>query len=135
MLRNIIASYKHIPYTYKHYKVMLKIQKIILGCIIYPFHDLDKILMYIFLPFLGTKRIKKIHKKFCKHHITEDKTSDQCDYVEAILDWESARFTKADKYENSLEVIERKYKKSKHYVPLKVFYKCLKEFKLSHINK
>ena len=55
LINNIIKSYKHIPYTFKHYIAFLKMEKKLLGYYKYKFHDLDKLILYIFVPFLGTK--------------------------------------------------------------------------------
>jgi hypothetical protein len=116
MLTNIINSWKHIPYTWYHYLAFLDTEKKLLGYYKYKFHDLDKILMYIFLPFLGTKRIKKIHKKFNKHHIIDYKNQNECNYEEAIIDWECARFTKPDKQETArVNAEQSKFKNGKHY--------------------
>lgn len=112
---NIVSCYRHIPYTWRHYIMVLKLQKKYIGTIKYPFHDLDKLLMYIFLPFLGTKTIKKIHRKNCKHHISDDKTIENLNFEEAIIDWESARYTKPDKQLNARETIEYYKKNSKYY--------------------
>ena len=95
ILNNIKNSYKHIFYTLKHYFAFMKLQKTLLGYYKYKFHDLDKVLMYIFLPFLGTDKIKKIHQKYNAHHIKYTKYLPN--YEEAIIDWECARFTKKDK--------------------------------------
>lgn len=95
IITNIKKSYKHIPYSFKHYIMVMKLEKKYIGYYKYPFHDLDKIFMYIFFPFLGTKVIQKIHTRFAKHHLRKYKKHMHFD--EAILDWESARFTKPDK--------------------------------------
>lgn len=116
MIKNIINSWKHIPYTWNHYIAFLKIEKQLLGYYKYKFHDLDKLFWYIFFPYLGTKRIKVIHKKFNKHHIVDYKNQNQCNYEEAIIDWECARFTKPDKPETARVNTEKpKFKNSKHY--------------------
>ena len=116
MIRNIINSWKHIPYTWYHYLAFLHVEKKLLGYYKYKFHDLDKILMYVFLPFLGTERIKKIHKKYNRHHIVDYKNQEQCNYEEAIIDWECARLTKADKPGTARVNTEKpKFKTSKHY--------------------
>jgi hypothetical protein len=60
---NIIGSYKHIPYTWKHYLVFRKIEKKLLGRNKYKFHDLDKLFLFIFFPWLGVGKINKIHRK------------------------------------------------------------------------
>lgn len=95
LITNIKKSYKHIPYTFKHWKMVLKLEKKYIGYYKYPFHDLDKLFMYIFFPYLGTKVIQKIHTKFADHHLRKYKK--HMNFDEAILDWESARFTKPDK--------------------------------------
>ena len=77
MIKNIIESYKHIPYTFKHYIAFMKLQKKLLGYYKYKFHDLDKIFMYVFMPFLGTKKIKNIHRKKM-HHIEKHKNVQDC---------------------------------------------------------
>lgn len=46
-------------YTLRHYIAFLKTEKKYIGYYKYKFHDLDKVLMYIIIPWLGTKRIKK----------------------------------------------------------------------------
>ena len=114
MFENVIKSWKHIPYTLKHYIEFMKLQKKLLGRYKYKFHDLDKILMYIFLPFLGTKTIKKIHKKINRHHVIHTLYK-RCNYEEAIIDWECARFTKPDKPETAREMNEIKFKNTIHY--------------------
>lgn len=95
LITNIKKSYKHIPYTFKHWKMVLNLEKKYIGYYKYPFHDLDKLFMYIFFPYLGTKVIQKIHTRFAKHHLRKYKK--HMNFDEAILDWESARFTKPDK--------------------------------------
>ena len=116
MIKNIIDSWKHIPYTFYHYLAFLDLEKELLGYYKYKFHDWDKLFMYIFFPFLGTKLIKKIHRKINRHHIVDYKNQDKCNYEEAILDWECARITKPDKPETARENAEKpKFKNSKHY--------------------
>jgi len=127
MIKNILKSWDHIPYTFKHYIAFLKLQKQLLGYSKYKFHDLDKILMYLFIPFIGTKRIKKIHKKINKHHISDDKNKNQCNFEEAIIDWECSRSTKPDKPYTAREVTNNKFINSKHYPEL---IKQLVKFKL-----
>lgn len=105
IITNIKKSYKHIPYSFKHYIMVMKMEKKYIGYYKYPFHDLDKIFMYIFFPFLGTKVIQKIHTRFAKHHLRKYKK--HMNFDEAILDWESARFTKPDKPMNAWETYQK----------------------------
>ena len=125
MIKNIIKSWKHIPYTWKHYLAFMKFQKQLLGRYKYKFHDLDKILMYIFIPFIGTKRIKEIHRVINKHHIMVGK--ENCNYEEAIIDWECARFTKKDKPWTAREIVFSKDRGQKQQEGL---IKQLNRFKL-----
>ena len=105
IITNIKKSYKHIPYSWKHYLIVMKLEKKYIGYYKYPFHDLDKIFMYIFFPFLGTKVIQKIHTRFAKHHLRKYKK--HMNFDEAILDWESARFTKPDKPMDAWETYQK----------------------------
>lgn len=105
LITNIKKSYKHIPYTFKHWLMVLKLEKKYIGYYKYPFHDLDKLFMYIFFPYLGTKVIQKIHTKFADHHLRKYKK--HMNFDEAILDWESARFTKPDKPMNAWETYQK----------------------------
>lgn len=66
---------------------------------------IGKVLMHIFLPFLGTDKIKKIHQKYNAHHIKYTKYLPN--YEEAIIDWECARFTKKDKPLTARQTFER----------------------------
>lgn len=125
MLNNITDSWKHIPYTIRHYFAFMKLQKKVLGRYKYKFHDVDKIFMYLFLPFLGVEFIKIIHSRINKHHINDFKSTCECNYEEAILDWECARFTKPDKPETSYEFINSN-NKSSHYFNLLETWKKMK---------
>ena len=102
----IIDCWKKIPRTLAHYRAFLKLEKKMLGRYKYKFHDLDKVFMYAFLPFLGLKIIKKIHRKFNRHHLLINKKPWQCNYEEAMIDWECSRFTKPDEPMNAREFME-----------------------------
>lgn len=101
LIDNIIGCWKHIPYTMKHRKAFDKVCKQLLGYTPYPymFHDVDKLFMFVLIPFMGKEYINKIHRKYMKHHLSMYKYKNciEQDYVEAIIDWECARFTKPDK--------------------------------------
>lgn len=105
---NIWECWVHIPHTLKHYIAFLKTEKKYLGSYKYKFHDLDKILMYICIPFLGTRRIKKIHRKINRHHIQNYKIPSQCGYEEAAIDWECCRLTKPKEPLSAREFLEYK---------------------------
>lgn len=97
IIQNIIDSWKHIPYTPRHYAAFLRTEKKYIGYYKYKFHDLDKVLMYILIPWLGTKRIKKIHRAINKHHIQNHKAA-----------WECCRLTKPQEPMSAREYLEYK---------------------------
>lgn len=109
IINNIIDSWKHIPYTLRHYRAFLKTEKKYLKSYKYKFHDLDKVLMYILIPWVGTKRIKEVHRFFNSHHIQNYKNPLNCNYEEAAIDWECCRFTKPNEPMSAREYL--KYKK------------------------
>lgn len=104
-----MKNFEKILYTYKHRKVLFKLaqkyynnqeflEKI-------KNHDLDKMFMLLFYE---KKDIENIHRKSSYHHDNElNKTKDN--YVEMILDWESARYTKPDKPLNAYDTLYKFY--------------------------
>lgn len=110
IFKNIIDSWKKIPHSFKHYLAFLETEKRYIGYYKYKFHDVDKILMYLIIPWLGVERIKKIHRKFNRHHIQNEKPVWKCNYEEAAIDWECCRFTKANEPMSAREYLE--YKKN-----------------------
>lgn len=109
IFKNVRESYKHIPYTIKHRKKLIELSKIYLGKKHYYFHDIDKIIMYILIPYVGTWNIHKIHAKISPHHVRYFRGIEHVDKKQAVLDWESARFTKPDKPWNAAETLMKKY--------------------------
>lgn len=107
IFNNCIGSWKHIPYTWKHYLAFMKLQKKLLGHYKYKTHDWDKLIMYALCPWLGTKRINKIHRKNNRHH--PNNKHGVLEHVEALIDWECARFTKPDKPLNAWQTMEEFY--------------------------
>lgn len=124
ILSNIKESYHHIPYTFKHYLVFKKVEKKLLGYHKYWYHDWDKLLLYVFCPWLGTKKISKLHQKYNSHHPvwydkdnwSHNKKAYEIDFVEAIIDWECARYTKADKPLNAYDTMFEYYPEYQHFV-------------------
>lgn len=124
ILNNIKECYKHIPYTFKHYLAFRKVEKQLLGHHKYWHHDLDKMLLYLFCPYLGTKRISVLHQKYSSHHPIwfgkygsgHPKKAYNIDFVEAIIDWECARYTKADKPLNAYDTMFNYYPEYEHFV-------------------
>lgn len=98
---------EHAIYTFKHRKIVMFLankyvknnREKILEQI--ELHDLDKLFMYMFY---NKKDVSKIHRMYSVHHDNElPKTYE--DYVEMVLDWESARYTKPDKPLNAYDTL------------------------------
>ena len=70
-------------------------------------HDFAKGLNIIFL---GDDLATKIHRLTSRHHVHGDRIPK---LVEAVFDWESARFTKPEKPLNALDTWKRYYSKVK----------------------
>ena len=123
IISNIINSYYHVAYTIRHVKCFVQTEKKLTKKIRFKsyFHDLDKLLMYIFIPFLGTNKIQIIHRRLSNHHSEHSGN----DYLSMIVDWECARFTKPDKPLNARETYEKYYCELKEYIE-----PILKELKL-----
>lgn len=94
-------------YTWRHKKAFLKVEKQLLGhnTLRGYLHDIDKLFMMLFLP---DKWVSKIHRKFARHH-DNGKIKLYNDYVEMIIDWECARFTKPDKPLNAEQTMNKFY--------------------------
>jgi len=106
LIDNIKDSYAHIPYTIRHRRVFRIVEREFTGKVTHWFHDMDKLALYTFAPWLGTQRISDIHCRRTGHHpkykdntgkivYKENITDDNI--AEMLIDWESARFTKPDK--------------------------------------
>lgn len=123
IIKNICECYAHIPYTFKHYIAFLKVEKKLTGFVSRLFHDWDKLLMFIFLPFLGERVINQWHQKHRRHHPTytvgknwERRLKDplNIDWIEAIIDWECARITKPDKPLDAYDTLMKYYPEYKY---------------------
>ena len=67
-------------------------------------HDLDKVLYYQFLP---KKEASNLHRRICSHHMENDIKKTYYDYLEAIIDYECAGYTKPDKPLNAFDTINK----------------------------
>lgn len=105
----------HFKYTLKHKKAFLKTEKQILGknTLSGYFHDIDKLILYL-IPFLKSKKVSEIHRKFSKHHLPNAIEKEKY-MIQSIIDWECARFTKPDKPLNARETLNNFYPEYKSY--------------------
>lgn len=97
---------KYIEYTWKHKKAFLYVEKQLLGKNTFRgyLHDADKLILYLFLP---KKVCTFIHRKIAGHHLNKNKHHTKNDYIQAMIDWESARLTKKDKPLNARETLDK----------------------------
>jgi hypothetical protein len=99
----------HIIYTLRHKYYFLVVEKKLTGKISWLglTHDLDKLLMYIFFP-ISLKKISKIHRLNSYHHINS-KIKSEKNYIQMVIDWECARFSKKDKPLNARNTLNKYY--------------------------
>lgn len=107
MLKYKNENIRAIKYTQEHRKAYKKIEKEILGHNTWRsyVHDLDKVILYHFLPF---EKVKKFHRSTARHHDNKIKKR-QSDYIDMIIDWECARYTKPDKPLNAYDTLYKFY--------------------------
>jgi hypothetical protein len=96
-------------YTYKHRKIVTflakkysKDKKLLEQL---KKHDMDK--LYLLL-FYEKKDIEDVHRSLSSHH-DNDLPKTELDYMEMVLDWESARYTKPDKPLNAYDTLYKFY--------------------------
>lgn len=104
-------NWKFIKYTWEHKKAFLVVEKRILGynTLRGYLHDVDKLVMY---PFLPKRIVSSIHRRYSHHHIRSAKTEN--DFIEMLVDWECARYTKADKQLDAYDTLYAFYPQLEH---------------------
>ena len=97
-----------IKYTLEHRKAFKKVEKELLGHNTWRslVHDIDKVILY---NFLEHGNVKEFHRKTARHHVENDIKKNRGDYIEMIIDWECARYTKPDKPLNAYDTLYRIY--------------------------
>ncbi len=126
-----MKNQEYIEYTYLHRKVVMYLankyikrdkEKILKQI---QYHDMDKLFMYLFY---DKKDVSAMHRKLTSHHENEIEKN-YIDYIEMILDWESARYTKPDKPLNAYDTLYKYYTNMEHEIlPI------LKEFEIDKPN-
>lgn len=106
---------KKIKYTIKHRKAFRKVEKDLLGynTIRSFFYDIDKIFLYLFF---SKDKVQIIHRKLARHHFESIFKKKRMDYIQMIIDWECARFTKPDKPLNARETLYKFYPQLKNEI-------------------
>ena len=102
-----------IRYTLRHRKAFRKIEKELVGhnTIRGYLHDIDKLLLYVVM---DCKRASKLHRSYSRHHAARART--YMDFVQMVIDWECARYTKPDKQMNARETLDKLYPELKNDV-------------------
>lgn len=119
-------------YTWAHKIAFLKVEKQLFGKISYRglVHDLDKLLWWFPIGYLLGKNsqwVQKHHRNWARHHPHNPVNKNYNDYVEMIIDWECARFTKPDKPLNAYQTLYKFYPElEKEILPI------LKKLNLDH---
>ena len=102
-------NYENLIYTYKHRKVVMFLGKLYFDNdeLIKQLnkHDMDKMFLLLFYE---KKNITKFHSNMAPHH-DNDIPKKEIDYIEMVLDWESARYTKEDKPLNAYDTMINYY--------------------------
>lgn len=105
---------EYIKYTIKHNKAInmlaekMGIDASILKRIRY--HDMDKALNYLIKSAITAH---KEHVTNASHHLESHVERQISDYIEMVLDWESARYTKEDKPLNAFQTLNKYYSEHK----------------------
>lgn len=97
-----------IRYTQEHRKAFKKIEKEVLGHNTWRsiVHDLDKVILY---NIWSHKKVKNFHRSTARHHVENKIKKTRNDYIEMIIDWECARYTKPDKPLNAYDTLYKFY--------------------------
>lgn len=96
----------YIKYTLAHRKAFRKIEKELTGKVSFRgwMHDIDKVFLYMIF---SKPKAHNIHVNNSRHH--ELKAHTEKDYIQMIVDWECARFTKPDKPLNARDTLYKYY--------------------------
>lgn len=99
---------EHFKYTLKHKRAFIFVEKQLLGknSLRGYLHDADKLFLYLFSK-PENKWVSKLHREYSRHHIKKAKS--HSDFVQMVIDWECARYTKPDKPLNARETMNQIY--------------------------
>ena len=126
MFKSRKQNIEAIKYTLEHRKAFKKIEKELLGHNTWRslVHDIDKVILY---NILSHKKVKEFHRKTARHHVENNIKKNRKDYIEMIIDWECARYTKPDKPLNAYDTLYKWYPNlEKEILPI------LEEFNIAH---
>lgn len=107
-----MKNFEWCVYTYKHRRALVYVihklihddalkQKMLARV---KFHDVDKMLLYLFL---DQTESMKYHVEHQPHHLESGKCTSYEDYLEMVLDFECAPYTKPDKPLNAYDFTQK----------------------------
>ena len=94
------------------------------------FHDIDKLVYYQYLEKVDAV---ELHRSTASHHMENDIGKDYYDYLEAIIDYECAAYTKEDKPLNAYDTI-MKYKPKERKNLLKILKDLGMDYSYSNVG-
>ena len=111
----------YIFYTEKHRKACLYLaEKYVKESLMPPeiidrmkVHDVDKLSLYMIMDKMSAQ---KKHQDTQAHHFGNSIIKTDLDYMEAVIDWESARYTKPDKPLNAYDTLYKFYPEYEYQV-------------------
>lgn len=107
----MLECYRRIPYIVRHRNAFRCVERNLTGRVVYGWlHDLDKLLMCVFTPFLGWVYINQIHVKKSKHHFEYFGGIEKLNKIEMLIDWECAHLTKDNVCENAVCYLNKYHK-------------------------
>ena len=105
-----MRNFDYCAYTYRHRKALVyTINKIIKDENVKnimlekaKIHDMDKMVLYLFIE---KSVASDYHRRTASHHVNSEAEKTYYDYLEAVLDYECAGYTKPDKPYNVFDII------------------------------
>lgn len=109
-----MKNFDFCKYTYIHRKIVMALvekyitnkQDKIVMINRAELHDMDKMVAYLLY---DKKTCSQLHRENSSHHLANDIDKTYFDYLEAVFDWESARYSKSDKPLNAYQTLYRHY--------------------------
>lgn len=107
-----LKNFEYLKYTYLHRKAFVyTVNKLISDIELKKellkraeTHDMDKMISYLFCE---KKYSSELHRKTAQHHMENDIQKSYYDFVEAVIDYECAGYTKIDKPLNAYDTIQK----------------------------
>ena len=105
-LKYLKINKERVRYSLNHRKAFRSVEKQLIGHNTFRslFHDLDKVILYNLFDY---KDVHNFHRNHMKHHSIKAKTHN--DFIQMVIDWECARFTKPDKPLNARDTLYKFY--------------------------